>query len=417
MSSQTLRIGSLGAQGDGVAETDAGRVFVPFTLPGETVAVVRRHSHVTLTAVGEPAAERVEPPCPHFGPGGKGGACGGCNLQHMALPAYERWKRELVLHALEGQGIEAEVAPLHRCRPGTRRRMMFTARRTESGLILGFNQAQSHHIVAIDTCPVGDPRIVGALAGLKRVAAAVCATGKPFRMTVLSSDTGLDVAVEGAGRLSERQRRNAVETILGERAVARLAVDGEVLIETRRPVLKFGAASVAPPPGAFVQASAAAEEHMAGLVTSHLSGCRRIADLFSGSGTFALRLAQTAAVQAAEADEKALAALDEASRHTAGTRPVKVERRDLFRRPMMAAELKPFDGAVFDPPRAGAEAQARELARSGVGRIAAVSCNPVTLARDLRILCDGGFRIRSVHPVDQFLWSPHVEAVALVLRG
>ena len=155
---------------------------------------------------------------------------------------------------------------------------------------------------------------------------------------------------------------------------------------------------------------------MAELVLSHLSGCRRVADLFSGSGTFALRLAQTATVHAAEADQKALAALDEAFRHTPGTKQVKAERRDLFRRPMMAAELKSFDGAVFDPPRAGAEAQARELARSGVKRVAAVSCNPVTLARDLRILADGGFRILSVHPIDQFLWSPHVEAVALAGR-
>ncbi len=416
MTAETVAIVALGAQGDGVAQTETGAVHVPFTLPGETAIIARQKARGTLIAVKKAAPERVSPPCPHFGPDGKGGACGGCNLQHLALPGYESWKRGLVARALEGQGLEAEVKPLHACPTGARRRMALTARRTGNGIVLGFNRAGSHHIVAMETCLVGDPRIAGSLGTLRRVAAAVCASGKSFRLTVLASETGLDVAVEGAGRLSDRQRLAAVETVLAEPSIARVALDGEVLVETRRPVVTFGAASVTPPPGGFVQASAAAEEYMAGLVTTHLSGCRRVADLFAGSGTFALRLARTTTVLAAESDAGALAALDEAFRHSAGTRQVKTERRDLFRRPMMAAELKSFDGVVFDPPRAGAETQSRELARSAVKRIAAVSCNPASLARDLRILVDAGFRIVSVHPVDQFLWSPHVEAVALLAR-
>lgn len=417
MSAETVTIASLGAQGDGVAETPGGPAYVPFALPGELVSIAREKARGTLLAIKEPAPERVAPPCPHFGPDAEGGACGGCNLQHFAMARYADWKRDLVENALAMQGLAADVAPLFECRPGARRRMVFTARRTDTGLLLGFNEAASHRIVPIRTCLIGDPRIVGNLDAIRRIAGAVAATGKPFRLTVLATDTGLDLAATDSGRLSPRQRQMAIETVLGEKAVARLTVDGEVVIEARKPSLTFGLAAVVPPPGAFVQASAAAEARMAELVCGHLSGCKRVADLFSGSGTFALRLARQSSVTAVESDGAALAALDAAARHAQGLKPVRVERRDLFRRPLMTAELKAFDGVAFDPPRAGAEAQAKELARSAVKRIAAVSCNPATLARDLRILVDGGYRIDSVHPIDQFLWSPHVEAVALLSRA
>ena len=176
----------------------------------------------------------------------------------------------------------------------------------------------------------------------------------------------------------------------------------------------FGGVPVALPPGAFLQAVAEAEGAMAALVGEHLNGAKRIADLFAGCGAFSLRLAEKAAVHAVEGDAASLAALDRAARHAPGLKPVTVERRDLFRRPSTAKELDRFDGLVFDPPRAGAEAQSREIAKSNVGRVAAVSCNPATLARDLTILLAGGYRLLSVTPIDQFLWSSHVEAVALL---
>jgi 23S rRNA (uracil1939-C5)-methyltransferase len=396
MSAETITMEALGAQGDGIAETPTGTVYVPFTLPGETVSIARQKARGTLISIKQPAAERVEPPCPHFGPDAEHGACGGCSLQHFAMAGYVTWKRDLVVKALAAQGLAPEIAPLFQCLPGARRRMVLTARRIERGVLLGFNQAGSHHIVPIGPCPVGDPRIVGNLDALRRIAGAIAATGKPFRLTVLASETGLDLAAAGSGRLSPRQRQMAVETVLAEKVVARLTVDGEVIIEARKPSLTFGAAAVLPPPGGFVQASAAAEARMAELVLGLLAGCKRVADLFSGSGTFALRLAGQSAVTAVESDAAALAALDAANRHAQGLKPVSVERRDLFRRPLMAAELKSFDGVAFDPPRAGAELQARELARSAVRRIAAISCNPATLARDLKILTDGGYRVEAV---------------------
>jgi 23S rRNA (uracil1939-C5)-methyltransferase len=196
--------------------------------------------------------------------------------------------------------------------------------------------------------------------------------------------------------------------------LARLSVDGEIIVEPRKPVVQFGSVAVAVPPGAFLQATEAAEQTMAGLVGQHLSRARRVADLFAGCGSFALRLAATSEVHAVEADAPALAALDRGFRFAGGLKRVTVERRDLFRRPLTFKELNGFDGLVFDPPRAGAEDQSKQIARSEVPLVAAVSCNPVTLARDLRILLDGGYALKSVTPIDQFLWSPHVEAVALL---
>ncbi|TIP90357.1 MAG: class I SAM-dependent RNA methyltransferase, partial [Mesorhizobium sp.] len=176
----------------------------------------------------------------------------------------------------------------------------------------------------------------------------------------------------------------------------------------------FGDIAVAVPPGAFLQATEAAEQAMADIVGRHLARAKKIADLFAGCGSFALRLAAKSEIHAVEGDAAALLALDRAFRFASGLKRVTSERRDLFRRPLTFKELNAFDGIVFDPPRAGAEDQSKQIARSDVPLVAAVSCNPVTLARDLRILIDGGYALKSVTPIDQFLWSPHVEAVALL---
>jgi 23S rRNA (uracil1939-C5)-methyltransferase len=235
---------------------------------------------------------------------------------------------------------------------------------------------------------------------------------EPFRIAVLETLSGLDLAIEGVKKLSDQQRRKAVETVLGLRGIARVSLDGEILVEPVKPSIDFGGVRVSPPAGGFAQATKPAEEAMAELVLAHVGKAKRIADLFAGAGTFSLRLARIGRVHAVEGEEKALAALDHAARNTKGLKPVTVERRDLFRRPLMTSELKAYDAVVFDPPRAGAEFQCRELARSAVKKVVAVSCNPLTLARDLAILVEGGYRITSVTPIDQFLWSAHVEAVA-----
>mgnify|MGYP003634094328 CR=1 FL=1 len=416
MSAQTLDITRLGGQGDGIAETPSGQIFVPFTLPGDVVNAAVEKGRATLMAVLTASADRVTPPCPHFGPDDENAGCGGCALQHMADAPYRAWKRDLVVAALEGRGITAEVAPLVACAPHSRRRVVFAAKRTDKGALVGFYRAGSHQIVAITTCVIATPRIVEALPSIRRLASAVAVGKEAFHLSVLDAAPGLDIAVEAPFKLSEPDRLRIISATRTEQPVARLSFNGEILIEKQPPQLTFGSVLVSPPPGGFVQATAEAEAVMGELVAEHLKKSKRVIDLFSGSGTFALRLAAQSHVHAVEADGPSLAALDKAARRAQGLKPVSVEKRDLFRRPMMTAELKAYQGLVFDPPRAGAEVQVADIARSTIPRVAAVSCNPVTLARDLEILIAGGYRVLSVTPIDQFLWTSHVEVVALLER-
>ncbi|MGR9552131.1 class I SAM-dependent RNA methyltransferase [Rhizobium leguminosarum] len=412
MSTETVTIEKLGAQGDGIASSAGGPVYVPFSLPGETVAIARVKSQGTIMSITTPSPDRQEPPCRHFGPDGVNGTCGGCTLQHMADAPYRAFKRQLVIDALKSKGLTPEVGEIVPARPGERRRVVFAARKTEKDMLVGFNQAESHHIVAIEECPISSAGIIARLPAIRAIAASLATSAEPFRVTVLETLSGLDISVDEVKRLSDPQRRKAIETALGLRGIARVSLNGEILVEPSKPMVEFGGVQVSPPPGSFTQATKPAEEAMAELVIAHAGKAKRIADLFAGSGTFSLRLARIGRVHAVEAEAKALAALDHAARNTQGLKPVTVEKRDLFRRPLMTQEFKPYDAVVFDPPRAGAEFQCQELARSGVKKIVAVSCNPLTLARDLAILVEGGYRITQVTPIDQFLWTSHVEVVA-----
>ncbi|TLX13190.1 class I SAM-dependent RNA methyltransferase [Rhizobium sp. MHM7A] len=412
MSTETVTIEKLGAQGDGIASHADGPVYVPFSLPGETVAIARVKSHGTIMSIAAPSPDRQEPPCRHFGPEGVNGTCGGCTLQHLADAPYRAFKRQLVIDALKSKGLTPDVGEIVPAHPGERRRLVFAARRTERDMLIGFNQAESHHIVAIEECPISSAGIVARLPAIKAIAASLATSAEPFRVAVLETLSGLDIAADEIKKLSDPQRRKAIETVLGLRGIARVTVNGEILVEPSKPLIDFGGVSVSPPPGGFAQATKPAEEAMAELVLAHAGKAKRIADLFAGAGTFSLRLARIGRVHAVEAEAKALAALDQAARKTQGLKPVTIEKRDLFRRPLMTQEFKPYDAVVFDPPRAGAEFQCKELARSAVKKIAAVSCNPLTLARDLAILVEGGYRITGVTPIDQFLWASHVEVVA-----
>lgn len=405
--STRLTIDRLGAQGDGVVDTGTGQVFVPFTLPGETVTVAREKDRATLMAVIEASPLRVEPACRHFT------ECGGCAAQHLEKTAYNDWKRDKVEQALKRSGIDIQVAATIPCEPGSRRRITLSARSTDAGMLLGYNRALSHTIIDIEECPIAVPEIIAALPVLRGLAGLISNTPKPFHLTVTQTASGLDIAAADSGKPTEGGRAKASDFTIRE-GLARLSVDGEIIVEPKKPAILFGGVSVSPPPGGFLQAVATAESAMAELVVGHLGKAKKLLDLFAGSGAFALRLAAKSEVHAVEGDAAALAALDRGFRFATGLRRVTTEKRDLFRRPVTFKELNAFDGLVFDPPRAGAEDQSKQIARSDVPLIAAVSCNPVTLARDLRILIDGGYRLKSVTPIDQFLWSPHVEAVALL---
>lgn len=415
MSTETVTIASLSHKGSGVAHGPDGPIFVPFTLPGETVAIARVKNEGTVMSFSSTSADRVTPPCRHFGPEGLGGTCGGCSLQHQAKPAYNAYKRDILVQALKAKGLDAPVADIFEAHPHQRRRLVFTVRKRESGIVIGFNQAETHHVVPVEECPIASPGLIDRLGMLHAIARATGADA--FRITVTETLTGLDISMDGLrGGLGERARRLVTDTVMKLSGIARVSGNGEIIVEPHKPQVDFGGARVVLPPGAFTQATHEAEEAMAALAIEHIGKSKRVADLFSGIGTFALRIARKSAVHAVESEERAVKALDQAARMTQGLKPVTVERRDLFRRPMIPQELKVYDAAIFDPPRAGAEAQCAELARSQVKKLVAVSCNPLTLARDLAILVNGGYRITQVTPIDQFLWSPHVEAVALLER-
>jgi 23S rRNA (uracil1939-C5)-methyltransferase len=415
--SEALEIGALGAQGDGIAETKAGPRYVPFALPGERVRI---EADGALRLVSAPSADRVTAPCRHFG------VCGGCAAQHMSGRLYAEWKRDTVVTALRRRGLEPDVAPLHPVAPGTRRRAVLTARSmgrptgpdAGSRIALGYHRRRSLELVDIEECPVLLPVIVDKLPALRNVAAALQA--REVRLTVLATPAGLDVAAEtGERRPGQPPPRSAVAElgrIATQHGLARLSLDGETVIERARPVLRMGEVDVAVPPATFVQAVQPSEEAMRELVVAALGRPKRVVDLFCGVGTFTFALARGARVLALDSNEDAIAALSAAARHAQGLKPIEAKVRDLFREPLSARELEPFDTVVLDPPRAGASRQAQELARSSVGTVIAVSCDPGTLARDMQILAEGGYAVQSVTPIDQFVYSAHVEVVAVLRR-
>ena len=294
--------------------------------------------------------------------------------------------------------------------------MVFHARRgTHDVLEVGFSALRAHQVVPIDHCPILVPALDGALPAAWDIAEALTGEGKPLDLQFTATEAGLDVDVRGSGPLKPK-RATELADIANRHRLARLTRHGELVAQRAAPTVMMGRARVPLPPGAFLQATAAGEAELARLVVEHCVGAKTVADLFAGVGPFALRLAERARVTAADSDAEAIAALTRAAQMTQGLKPIDAVTRDLFRRPFVPVELKPYDAVVFDPPRQGAQAQARELAASKVPIVVAVSCNPATFARDARILADGGYRLTRVTPVDQFLYSPHVELVARFAR-
>lgn len=412
---ERLTITALGHEGDGIAETAAGRVFVPFTLPGEIVTAEVDGERGRLIDILEPSPERIAPVSKYYG------VCGGCSVQHWQAEPYRAWKRELVVAAFAQRGIEADVELLVAIAPHTRRRAVFTLIKTDDGTILGFNKRESHAVLSIDACPLLVPAIERRLEKLRTVAIRLLERGKRARMTVTATDSGLDVVLEG-GRKPNRNDFEALGREAAESAIVRLTVDGTEIYMTRLPEIRTDDSVLFPTPGGFLQATAPSEAALAALVDEAVADVSaskgaQVADLFSGIGTFTLRLARRFPMLAVESAPELLIALERAARFSKGIRTITTRRRDLFLNPMAPPELKPFKAVVFDPPRAGAKAQVEMLAKSAVPVVVGVSCNPATLARDARILIDGGYRLTRVTPVDQFLWSGHVEVVAAFEKG
>lgn len=407
-------VAEIGARGDGVAVIDGARVFVPLTAPGDVARIAYRGQRGEIEALLEASPHRAAPPCGYFGD------CGGCALQHLDADYYRDWKRALVVEALAREGFDTKiVAPIVSCPPASRRRAAFAVRKTAKGMIFGFNARRSATIIDIGLCPVLAPELQKALPALRALAEASPARWRAFDLAATLCDNGIDAALTGGDAADDLTGAEVLALTDAARAggVARLTVDGAPVASFEAPVVRFGGVPVAVPPGGFLQASREGETALTDFVADHARGAKRIADLFSGCGTFSLPHAKDAAVDAFDADASAIAALDAAARRAGLRHPLNTEIRNLFERPLRAEELKPYGAVVFDPPRAGAEAQAAELARSPVPTVIGVSCNPASFARDAAILRTGGYRLSQVVPVDQFVFSPHVELAGLFTKG
>jgi len=411
---ERLTIDHVGHLGDGVALAEGHSLFVPYTLGAETVEVTSAPGHHPdrrqLLRIERASSERVEPFCQHFG------VCGGCAIQHWETSHYRAWKRDLVTATLAQAKIGCEVFALLDAHGNGRRRITLHGRRgTHDVLKVGFAAAHSHDVIPIDRCPILDPDLGGALDAAWALAEPLIGIGKPLDIQITATLGGLDVDIRGSGPLPAAAIA-ALSRLAEKHGLARLTRHGELVLMRNVPVVSIGKAQVTLPPGAFLQATAAGEAALAALVLEHSGRAKHIADLFCGVGPFALRLAEKSRIAAFDSDAGAIAALEKAAAATQGLKPVKAEARDLFRRPLVAEELREFDAVVFDPPRQGAQAQAERLAASQVPVVIAVSCNVATFARDARILIDGGYKIQGVTPIDQFRHTPHVELVARFTR-
>lgn len=411
---ETHVIDHLGHLGDGVIAAPDGPLYAPFTLPGETVVGRRDGDRLTDLRIETPSPQRRAPPCRHFG------VCGGCAVQHADDALVAAWKTDMVAAALSSRGLSAPIRPIVTAPAGARRRVTFAGRRTRKTALIGFHGRADATLIPIAECPVTAPAIMAALPTLAEVTGLVASRSGEVRLTVTLSENGLDVAVEGQ-RPMDRALFDALSTIAAQGDLARLTYGDEAVATRRQPRQVFGGVPVTPPSGGFLQAAAESEAALVAAVRETVGEAGRVTDLFAGSGAFTLPLAARAAVHAVEGDAAAIGALVagwRAGRGLAdGLRGVTTETRDLFRRPLLADELRKTDAVVIDPPRAGAAAQTAQIAASAVPTVAAVSCNPATFARDARTLVDAGFRLTWVQPVDQFRWSPHVELAAAFHRG
>ncbi|RED49839.1 class I SAM-dependent RNA methyltransferase [Aestuariispira insulae] len=417
----TVTIEHLGAQGDGIARDEDGKkYYVPLTLPGEEAEIRPLQKRgdgfsAKLLQLRKPSPERISPACRHFG------RCGGCSLQHADERSLARFKQEQLSATLAHRGFrDLAIGETLSTGAGKRRRARFAAVRTKDRMILGFNERLNKTVLDLEECPLMTPALEAVLPPLRGLLQSLPSLGKAADIQITEAETGLEVvfypAKEADPALKERE---ALLEFAEQQDIARIAWQSGGFLEpiaARRPVrVNFADVPVELPAGSFLQPSRTGEHHLAKLVQDGVGTAKRIADLYCGCGSLtfpAAKLPHNPVIHAVDGSEAQIGALRKAAH---GMR-ITAEIRDLARDPLTSSELNRYDAVVFDPPRAGAREQAEELAGSTVKKLVAVSCNPGTMARDLRILVDSGYRITRMVPVDQFTWSPHLEAVAWLER-
>lgn len=396
----------LGHQGDGIAD---GPIYAARTLPDEVVEGEVIGDRINTPKILEPSINRVSPPCRHYK------SCGGCSLQHASDDFVSKWKQDIVTTALGAQGIKATIRNTIVSPSSSRIRATFSGRKTKKGSLVGFHGKAANAILEVPDCKILHPDLIAAIPAIQAITDIGASRKSEIKVTVTRSNAGLDVSVSSAKEL-ESALLITLSTLAAKFGLARLTWNSELVVERNKPLQLFGTAFVNPPAGAFLQAT---EEGKIALVTAVLDaiqGAGFVIDLFSGSGTFSLPAAKTSCVLAVEGEKEMLRALDDGWRKATNLKNVTTETRDLFRRPLLASELGKADAIIIDPPRAGASHQFDHIAQSKVRKIASVSCNPVSFARDAKFLVDAGYALDWVDVVDQFRWSNHIEIVASFTR-
>lgn len=408
----------IGAKGDGISQIISGEIcYVPFSAPGDhlRVSFAEGRGNGVRAAIEDiiaPSPERIPPVCRHFG------RCGGCALQHLAPNAVASFKKSILKDALARRNLsEIEIRDTIVISPGTRRRVELAMERRGPAVTLGFHAAGSRRVIDLTECAVALPSIVALLGPLRAWISANALAGKADDIRITETDNGFDLLILAkSNRTPDPRFYQQSATFAAEHGIERISwADGafvEPVVQHNHPTLRFGRASVALPERYFLQPSREGEKQIVELVRDGVQGAKRIADLYAGCGTLSFPLAEAAQATAFEIDQHMVSAMRRAAAGLSHT----ATRRDLARNPLTDKELKKFDAVIFDPPRSGAQAQAEYLALSNVPTIVAVSCNPTTFARDLRILVDGGYLIESAVPIDQFTWSAELEAVAVLRR-
>lgn len=404
-----LKIRQISIQGDGIADGPDGPIYIPFSLVDELVEGDIVGNRIPKPKIVEPSADRVKAPCPHFK------TCGGCSMQHASDTLMASWKTDVVRNALAAHNLSAEFRPAITSPPQSRRRATFAAQRTKKGVLIGFYGRGSNTVVAIPSCKLLHPEVMATMPALEALTKIGASRKAGISISVTQSAAGADISVQDA-KESDGPMMVELGALVEKFGLSRLSWNGEVVAIRSAPVQTFGDVKVFPPVGAFLQATEAGQIALTNSVLEAVDGVKNVIDFFAGCGTFSLPLAKHAQVLAVEGDASLLTALDAGWRNGNGLKTLTTLKRDLFRNPVLAEDLQKVDAAIIDPPRAGANAQCKELALSDIPLIAFVSCNPVTFARDAKILVNAGYTNEWIQVIDQFRWSAHVELVALFTK-
>jgi 23S rRNA (uracil1939-C5)-methyltransferase len=410
----------MGGMGDGIAHYDGKTVFIPYSCVGDTVRVSLKEEsketvRATLLEVLIPSPDRCTPACIHFG------VCGGCALQQLSPDAYTAFKQEMLHHVVSSLGVStAVIQPLIAIPPHSRRRADFHVAHKKGETTLGFLMEKQHSVINVTECPVMDERIV-ALLPMLREQLSEHKSITAIHMTALTM--GMDMLLHTRQPLTV-SARNAWEAFALRHSIVRLYEQPEghpfsqKIYDSEQAIVSLSNINVALPVGAFLQASEEAQCAIAQCVTTWLEKCAHVADFYSGCGTYSFALAERtkARIAAYEGSVEMVSAMYNAVIANGLDMRMSATVRDLFTHPLKTDELAPFDGTVINPPRNGALPQMKHLAQSGIGKIVMVSCNPATFQRDAACLLKAGYQLCQVIPIDQFLWSRHLEIAALFER-